>query len=506
MKRSGWMVGLGVLAMVAGACGSTVKASSGGHGSNSSGLGLPSAGNSSGGGAAGGTLNGATPANGYNGGALSGTQSGGSGGSYSAGGTGGGGGSVNGVTSTLVPASGPGITNSTVYIGLPYSSQSAQADRAIGAAGAAPSYDARNVYNAVINYANAHGGFAGRKLQALYYDYNLTTDFNTQDQASCAYWTQDNKSFFIVGGTDIRDACGQNVGAVVIGSGSATEAIFQKYPNMIDPDATALDRLGAVTASGLYKAGYFAGKLGLVTWDDPNYRATIQNGYMPTLSSHHITPLQTVYIAVPQQIGALGDMSAAVSSAVTKFKSLGIDHVIIQDGPAGVWSGDGLTFEWMNQAKSQNYYPRYGGNAGNAPGFGINPSDEENKMLAIDNSDYDAQYDKGWHTNQARTQCFQIEAQAGYPVSSSNQNDEGIAGAACDYVFFMQKVINSLPRVTAAGFVAQAQTLGTSFPSAIIYGTKLLSGRRDGGDEFRTEEYFSSCSCLQYQGPPYYPD
>src|SRR5579884_3605633 len=226
------MVGLGVHAMVAGACGSTVKASSGGHGSNSSGLGLPSAGNSSGGGAAGGTLNGATPANGYNGGALSGTQSGGSGGSYSAGGTGGGGGSVNGVTSTLVPASGPGITNSTVYIGLPYSSQSAQADRAIGAAGAAPSYDTRNVFNAVINYANAHGGFAGRKLAALYYDYNLTTDTDTQDQSACAFWTQDNKTFVIGGGHDLLNACGQNAGAVVLGAGSATESTFKQYPNL----------------------------------------------------------------------------------------------------------------------------------------------------------------------------------------------------------------------------------------------------------------------------------
>jgi hypothetical protein len=105
---------------------------------------------------------------------------------------------------------------------------------------------------------------------------------------------------------------------------------------MVDPDRIAVDRLGSLTVNGLYKAGYFGGKLDLVTWDDPNHRAAVTNGYLPALSSHHITPTQVVYVSVPQQLGAVADMTAAVGSAVAKFKSLGIGHVIIQDGAAGV--------------------------------------------------------------------------------------------------------------------------------------------------------------------------
>ena len=508
------MAALAALAALAAACGTTANKNGAAHSGSSSG------------GSTGGTLNasgGQTPSTAGAGGALSsGGGSGGSGGYPSSGGgsggsgsggsgsgSGGGGGATGGgsaPTSKFVTASAPGITNQTMYIGLTYSSNEGAADKAIGVAGAAPSYDMRNVWNATIAYANAHGGFAGRKLQALYYDINVTGDISTQEQAACSYFTQDNKVFAMGVQDDIGEACAQNAGAIPLGSGGATEATFQKYSHMVDPDGIAVDRLGSLTVNGLYKAGYFSGKLGLITWDNPSYRAAVTNGYMPALASHHITPAQVVYVAVPQQLGAVADMSAAVGSAVTKFKSLGIDHVIIQDGAAGVWAGDGLTLEFMDQAKSQAYYPRYGQNGDNNPGTSLNPSDEQNNALAISQVDYDPTYDAGWHQNPTRTACFQLQAAAGYPVASSNPNDEVTAATTCDLIFVLQRVVNGLSRITADGFAAQAQTLGTTFPTAVVYGTKFMSGRRDGADEVRTEQYSSSCTCLRFQGGPYYPD
>jgi hypothetical protein len=411
-----------------------------------------------------------------------------------------------GVTSKFLPAKGPGITNDSIYIGVGYSSSAAAGDKAIGAANAAPSYDERNVANAIINYTNKHGGYAGRTLKPLYYDINVSQDVSSQEQAACAYWTQDHKVFAIGAGNDILDTCAEKAGALPIGAGSATAATFKKYPHLIDPDAIAFDRLGAVTTAGLNHAHYFAGKLGLVTWDDPSYRAALQNGYLPALSKIGVKPLQIAYINVPQQLGAIGDMTAAVSAAVAKFKSLGIDHVIIQDGPAGVWSGDGLTFEWETSAKGQAYYPRYGGNDNNAPGFSVNPHDEENMGLFVEYADNDPSDDTGWHPNTARTQCFKIEADAGFPVSSANTNDEGIAAALCDAFFFTQRVMNSSTELSNNGFIAAAEKLGKSFQPATVYGSYLFPGRRDGGDMVRTAEYLNSCKCLKYQGPPAYAD
>src|SRR2546423_777295 len=80
----------------------------------------------------------------------------------------------------------PGITATTMYFGDFYSQQTAAIDRGIGASGAAPSYDSRDVENSFIKYANEHGGFAGRKLEAIYYNLNLANSRPAEDAAACA--------------------------------------------------------------------------------------------------------------------------------------------------------------------------------------------------------------------------------------------------------------------------------------------------------------------------------
>lgn len=404
-----------------------------------------------------------------------------------------------------VRANAPGITDTKVYVGLFYSSQAAAGDQAIGAGGAAPSYDDRDVANAVIRYANSHGGFAGRQLEPYFYDLNLTTDSSTQYQSACATFTQDHKIFALESQDPALTECAEKAGAVPIGGAASTSQTYAKNPHLLSPDAMTLDRYAAVTVNGLFQAGYFAGKLGLVTWDDPDYRYAVSQGYLPAMNPKGIAPADTAYITVPQTLNALGDMTSAVSNAVTKFHAEGIDHVIVQDGHAGVWAGTGLTLEWMNQAKSQRYYPRYGQNAYNSPGWSVLPADQMDKAVAIDFADYDAKFDQGWHPNAARDLCFKIEADAGYPVRSSNANDEGLAAQACDLIFLLQRGLNSLPMITSDAFVQAVSQFGTAFQPALVYGSKF-KGNRDGGGMVRTEDYSAACQCLSYRGVPYYGD
>ena len=408
-------------------------------------------------------------------------------------------------SSSGVVANAAGITADTVYVGVGYSSQTASADRAIGASGAAPSYDFRNVYNAVVDYANSHGGFAGRKLKPLYYDFNLSDPQDQQQQSACDYWTHDNKTFAIPGEGDVERGCAEKAGAVDFGAGGAVASTYQKFPHYVDIYSVRLDRLGPMTANGLYRAGYFSGKLGFVTWDDPNYRFAYSHGYLPALSSHGIKVTDAAFVKVPQTLDAVGEMSATMGSIVTKFRTDGIDHVIIQDGHAGVWAGTGLTLEFMDQAKSQNYKPRYGQNANNSPGWSGLPSDQMDKALAIMDSDFEPKDDDGWHPNKQRELCWKIEADAGYPVSSSNVNDEGLAGQACDQVFFLQTVMNRLAVITSGTFMQEVDKLGKSFASGFVYGTQFGPGLHDGSAEVRNAEYFDSCKCLKYSGAPYYP-
>jgi hypothetical protein len=401
---------------------------------------------------------------------------------------------------------GPGITASTIYMGDYYSSQLAAVDTAIGASGDAPSYDYRNVTNSIIDYANKHGGFAGRQLKAIWYNLNLANPRPSEDAAACAKWTQDNKVFAMSGATDEYRQCAEKAGAVSILSGNSVASTFKKYPHFVDPISIRLDRMGPVTVGGLYKAHYFTGKLGLITWDDPNYRYAMTQGYLPALASHGIKPATApIYVSVTQDANSVAQLSAEMRSAVAKFKALGIDHVIIQDGPAGVWAGGGLTLEFMNNAKSQQYYPRYGGNSYNIPGNSELPADEQNHELAILDTDSDPENDAGWHLNSQRELCFKIEKQAG--LSPKNDEDRGLAAQTCDVIFFLQRLVNAVvPTVNADTVINQVARLGTSFAPAAVYGTNFFPGRRDGSDKVRLVQYFQSCDCLKYSGPPYQPD
>jgi hypothetical protein len=125
-------------------------------------------------------------------------------------------------------------------------------------------------------------------------------------------------------------------------------------------------------------------------------------------------------------------------------------------------------------------------------------------MERPDDSDSDPRFDVGWRVNKAREACFKIERDAGYPVASSNQNDEGIAAAACDMVFSIQRALNSVSRISVSDIVNAWQGFGTSFQSALVYGTKLFPGRRDGADMVRNELYSAGCQCLKFLGRPYY--
>src|SRR5438874_10323435 len=227
------------------------------------------------------------------------------------------------------------------------------------------------------------------------------------------------------GQTDEYRACAEKAGAISVQSGNDTASTFKKYPHFVDPVAIRLDRLGPVTVGGLYKAGYFSGKLGLITWDDQNYRYAMEHGYLPALAEHGIKPAtDPIYVSVTQDANSVATLSSQMASAVQKFKTLGIDHVIIADGVAGIWAGGGLTLEFMDNAKSQGYYPRYGENSYNLTGSADLPKDEQNNLLAILDSDYRPDMDAGIRPNPERAKCFKIEQDAGLPPQ--NENDEAL--------------------------------------------------------------------------------
>lgn len=410
-------------------------------------------------------------------------------------------------TAGAVPTTGatsvPGITPTTIYVGDIYDTSGGAGNDAIGA-GNANGHDIRDYDKAMAAYLNNHGGVLGRKVVFTFFgESSQSTDpASTLSQAACSFFTQDKKTFLIPGPDDILRACAEKSHGIAMGTGG-TLLTYQRFPHYVDPDLMRLDRLGRVTVNGLARQGYFTGKLGLVTWDDNDYHYAIDRGYRPALAALGLKASDTAYINVPQSSGGLGDTSAAVQGAVLKFKTEGIDHVIIQDGPAGVFSGTGLTLEWMTQAKAQVYKPRYGANTLNNLGAVFLPSDQEANALVVSQADYDPMYDAPGMTNPARSQCFSVMKAAGLPVDRSNAQDQVNAITACDRLNLLKIALTLGGAPTDFAFMKGIDATGITYQPAGVFSAKLGPDQHDAGDKIRNGHFETPCDCVKLDGAPY---
>jgi hypothetical protein len=303
--------------------------------------------------------------------------------------------------------------------------------------------------------------------------------------------------------------CAKKAGALAYGAGG-TGPVYARYPNMFAPADTRLERLGAVTVKAMVHAGWQkpatkwpTGKIGLITWDDHDYTYSMKNGWLPALHEAGLKETDVRYVSVPQAGGALADASAAISSDVLAFRQEGIDHVFISDGPAGIFTGAGLTLLFLENAKSQGYYPRYGFNSNNAPGWANLPADQESGMLAVDSLDAKAESDQGVGVNAPRERCFALMRKRGLPVG--DDQTRYLALGSCDPVWFVEAVLKQTQATTLPYLIAAGESLGTSYRSPYGYGTKLGPGRHDGANLFRNSAFDDACTCMRYSSRPYEP-
>jgi hypothetical protein len=403
---------------------------------------------------------------------------------------------------------GPGITATTIALGIPYCSDCAAANSAAGAGGEDPG-DTRRYTQAVLDDINSRGGVLGRKLVVVWQQISASDDVATSEQAACETWTTDHKVFAMVFQGEIIYQCAKKAGVLVYGV-AGTGPVYTRYPNMFAPADVRLERLGAVTVKAMVHAGWQkpapkwpTGKIGLITWDDNDYRYAMKNGWLPALHNAGLKETDVRYIAVPQAGGALADASAAISSAVLAFRQEGIDHVFIADGNAGIFTGAGLTLLFLENAKSQGYYPRYGFNTNNVPGWSNLPADEESGMLAVDSLDAKAESDQGTTTNGPRERCFGLMRKRGLPVGDDQTHY--VALTACDPVWFVEAALKRTQGMTLPYMIAAAESLGTSYRSPFSYGNRLSHTQHDGAALFRNSAFDDGCSCMKYASKPYEP-
>jgi hypothetical protein len=411
-----------------------------------------------------------------------------------------------------VSGDGPGVSATAINVGLYYAADAQAADQALGAA-----YnpgDTKAEEQAVIDYVNAHGGVAHRKLNPLWFKASVSQDANTTFQQECAYWTQDNKSFVLEGGSPILDQCTADAHAIGVLAGAITlETTAQntKYPAGINLTGTSIDRGMRYTVEGLAAQGYFSpgAKVGIATWDAAFYHYGVDNAANPALAALGLHNVPVEYIAVPNQYGDLGATSASVSSAVLKFKELGIDHVLLFDGPAGVNASGILVLEWMQQSQSQGFQPRYGLNS--TSGFSSLASDYPAQQMV---NSVGVSWQPWGDTNQADYPtskltpagqlCMKIEDAAGQHATSNSQI--AVQLFFCDKYFFLKQVLDPvtgpLNQQTA---LAAINSSGSSYQPLSTFGLTLNAQRHDGASKVANMAFVPSCTCYRYTSAPYAP-
>ena len=408
-------------------------------------------------------------------------------------------------------AEGPGLTATTMNVGVAYSNDAGAADSALGAAGASPG-DTRADETALFKYINDHGGIAGRKINPVWYQQSVSKSAATTYEEMCQTWTKDHKTFVIETVAPDSDQCIADAGGIGIGAGAiavGTTPKLQHFPMAINLTGFTIDRSMGVTIRGLARQGYFSSgaKVGIATWDDPQYHYGISASAVPNLAALGIHNVPVEYITVPQSYGDVGATSASVSNAVLQFASRGIDHVILFDGGAGINNSGILVLEWMQQANSQRYYPRYGLNT--TSGFNSLASDYPQREL-VNSIGVDwypslsmtsAQYTKYPLAPNGKL-CLKIMAAAGQKQSSGNA--QALQLGFCETYFFLKQALASvkgpLNQQTA---LAAINAMGSTYKSSVTFGIDINAGRHDGGTLVRNMAFNTSCSCYEYTSGSY---
>ena len=439
-----------------------------------------------------------------------------SGGGARAGGTSGG-----GRATAVAPgvSAAPGLTDSTINVGVLIAVNSQAANAALGAGGISTGDSKRNA-EILVNEINARGGVAGRKLVPVFGEFDTTsaTPTEAQYQAICDGWTQDSKVFVaMAGGTESFLKCLTERGVLIVEDNVASSdaAIFRKYPSYFELNMN-LDRIAALTVEGLRAQNYFSGwnntagqpgpgaaKVGIVTVDTPQFRHAVDDVLVPALRRINLAPEANNIVRVQdvkrqQEAGAV---APAVSSAVLRFRSSGVTHVLI-------FESNGIaTLLFANNSDSQGYRPRYGVTSGNGLQVlidaGAYPRGQLNGSLGIGwlpglDITPAENPDDGPFSNDARRRCIELYRKNG--VNYDNANAWMVALTACNSFNLFKMGLEAAPSPTRDGFISAMNGLGRRFESATTFAVRFDADHHDGTAAYRHWGYVPACGCMRYSG------
>lgn len=452
-------------------------------------------------------------------GALSGSTGGGSG----AGTTGSGarpgaiapGGTTGGSLSEL---SVPGVTATTIKVGLVYLKGSDEANRAAGVP--VVRGDERKYWKTVVDEVNARGGIAGRRLVAVYYplDAQSTQTIATQEQAACSAFTQDTRVFAVLSnGSADFEACIARVGvlhATPGGNVGFDREFHWRYPAYFTQRPTQ-DRMQADLVSALVRQAYFTGwdtlrgapaaagtkpKVGVLVVDRSYITRTVDRVLLPALrKAGHPVDSSSIYRApATPSVQEAGAGSAAVQAAVLGFRQKGVTHVIVLD------INGSTTLLFAQQSSNQAYYPRMGVTTAS----GIQALYDTKLVQA---RQLNGTMGLGWvpigdlpagqadrYLTKAAPECLNVMKRRG-GLTFTNTVAASIALYSCDAVFTFATTLQRAGReLSLVSAVRAYESIGRGLVSASVGRLFFSPTHHDGLEIAYDWAWDANCPCMRY--------
>jgi hypothetical protein len=237
-----------------------------------------------------------------------------------------------GSVGTLTSA-GPPRPGARLLVGIPYLDQQQTSAFTAGFGTGLESGDDKVNYQILIDDLNRQGGVLGAKVVPVFHRIDFTQSQALYEQEACTDFTQDHKVSFVLSGTSpTLTRCLVARGVGVLGDGSQVNTRdYDSMPYYVQPGSFALDRLAAIQAREFTEMGLFAGptkaRVGVLFYDLPTYRFA-EKVLVDGLKRRGVQVVAEEAFHYAASTQDLGQTQGQVQSAVLKFRSQGVTHVV----------------------------------------------------------------------------------------------------------------------------------------------------------------------------------
>jgi hypothetical protein len=386
------------------------------------------------------------------------------------------------VAASIIDVSSGSLTNATV--GVP-STKHQEAD-----------------YNLVAKKINSEGGAGCRKIVMSFYDVNPVDAANAQQAclsiaAAQPYIVLDSGSLTEVGAS----SCIPQHHVLLASSYLTPDDLTVYHPFALDigGNAQAAFRTGILA---LHQLGYFSAakgfkKLGVLFHTCASGTQSLEQS---ALTAAKVPSSSVDYFNLGCPAGQT-DTPASMEQAVLSFKNAKVTDV------TEVGLGDWGLFTQV--AQQQGYTPHYvftdsAAAASNFTGPDAPNPTNFNGTINIVEGGYGEATTPGYKPTAPTKACNAIYAAGGQP--SVYKQLDGYGGVVCDYLWFVQALLNHASSVKSTAQISSMHKVGIvpfSYPFAPIDFSASPAGSAYGVAEWRAVYYHSSCKCWQVPDPAF---